>query len=411
MDILLIVVNSILSKLYLLQKLLSIFIFNLPHNQQLFAILFGPLIKFSSSKKNEKQNFSSYLYRMKMEERKNSFIQLGKILNHFIENTPWVDYSCGLSEDEYNLFNELIVKAKIHNPWFTENNVRKSIAGIVAMLQKEELENWTNSYHFEPETLRNVGVIMAGNIPMVGFHDFMCVLISGNKVKAKLSSEDNLLLPFISKFLIHLDERFEDRIEFVQQLKEYDAIIATGSDNSARYFESYFAKVPHIIRKNRTSVAVISGNESEQELSSFAEDVFLYFGKGCRNVTKVLVPKGYDLNKLFKAFYPYKEIVNHNKYANNYDYNKAIYMMNQIELIENGFLLMKEDLSLHSPLSVLNYHFYESNEQVDSYLAANTEKIQCVVGSAYIPFGKAQSPSISDYADGVDTMKFLLSVK
>ena len=354
--------------------------------------------------------FSLYLCKMNKEERKNSFIQLGLILNHFTENTPWRDFSCGLTKEEYDSFNELILKTRIYNPWFTEHNIRKSISGIVSMLQKEDLENWMNDYSFEEKSPKNVGVIMAGNIPLVGFHDFLCVLISGNKIKAKLSSEDNLLLPFVSQLLMNLDERFADRIEFIHQLKEYEAVIATGSDNSARYFESYFSKVPHVIRKNRTSVAVISGNETEQELNAFAEDVFLYFGKGCRNVTKVIVPKGYDLNNLFKAFYPYKEIVNHNKYANNYDYNKAIYLMNQTELIENGFLLMKEDESLHSPLSVLNYHYIHNQNEVDNYLEQNKENIQCVVGTDYVPFGKAQSPSISDYADGVDTIQFLLSL-
>ena len=347
---------------------------------------------------------------MNKEERKNSFIQLGLILNHFIENKPWQDFSCGLTKEEYDSLNELIVKSRIHNPWFTEDNVRKSISGIVSMLQKDELNQWMDEYALEESEPKKIGVIMAGNIPLVGFHDFMAVLISGNNVKAKLSSEDNLLLPNISKILVNLDERFENKIEFVQQLKEYDAVIATGSDNSARYFESYFSKVPHIIRKNRTSIAVISGNETEEELQAFAEDVFLYFGKGCRNVTKIMVPAGYDLDKLFKAFYPYKEIVNHNKYANNYDYNKAIYLMGQIELIENGFLLMKEDEALHSPLSVLNYHFYKEENEVKDYLEANKENIQCVVGTEYVPFGKAQYPSISDYADGVDTMQFLLSL-
>lgn len=347
---------------------------------------------------------------MKKEDIKNCFVQLGLILSHFTEKTPWKDFNCGLTKDEYDSFNDLILKSKIKNPWFTEDNIRKSISGIVFMLQKDEIENWLSKYNLEESKEKNVGVIMAGNIPLVGFHDFLCVLISGNKIKAKLSSEDNLLLPFISKILINLDERFEGKIEFIQQLKEYDAVIATGSDNSARYFESYFSKVPHIIRRNRTSVAIISGKETKEELSAFAEDVFLYFGKGCRNVTKILVPKGYDLDNLFNAFYPYKEIVNHNKYANNYDYNKAIYLMNQTELIENGFLLLKEDETLYSPLSVLNYHYYNDSNEVNSYLEKNKENIQCVVGLEYIPFGKAQSPSISDYADGVDTMKFLLSL-
>lgn len=347
---------------------------------------------------------------MNTEERKKAFIQLGKVLSHFTHNQVWIDLNCGLTKTEFEDFNELIVGVKKHNGWFTEENVRQAIGGIVSMLKSLELESWLTAYsNFEGQG-KKVGVIMAGNIPMVGFHDMLCVLMSGHRVMAKLSSEDSLLLPAIAKMLIDIEPRFESNIRFVQRLKEMDAVIATGSDNSARYFENYFGEYPNIIRKNRTSVGFITGNEKEEELSALADDIFLYFGKGCRNVTHLLIPKGYDLNNLFKAFYRYKDVIHHHKYANNYDYNKAIYLMNKTELIENGFLMLKEDESLHSPLSMLNYSYYSNLEEVNEYLSNNAEKIQCVIGQDYIPFGKAQTPSIRDYADGVDTMEFLLSL-
>jgi len=352
-----------------------------------------------------------YLCVMNIEERKNAFVQLGKVLSNFADKNLWQSHSCGLTKEEWEDFETVVVKAKVLNPWFVEDQVRKAIGGIVSMLDKTKLEEWIDSYESLEETNKKIGVVMAGNIPIVGFHDFLCVLISGNKIIAKLSKEDRVLLPAISQILIKIEPRFADYVEFVEKLEGFDAVIATGSNNSARYFESYFKAYPNIIRKNRTSVAVFHGSETEEELASFAEDVFLYFGKGCRNVTKIFVPTDFDLDKLFKAFYPYQEIVNHNKYANNYDYNKAVYLMNQVELLENGFLLLKEDEALHSPLSVLNYEFYDSIQKVTERLENEKESIQCVVGSQFVPFGKAQCPEVYDYADGVDTLEFLLTIK
>ncbi len=348
---------------------------------------------------------------MNIEERKNAFVQLGKVLSNFTEKNLWESHACGLTKEEFEEFETTIVRAKVLNPWFREDQVRKAIGGIVAMLDKSKLEVWIDSYESLEETNKKIGVVMAGNIPVVGFHDFLCVLISGNIVVAKLSKEDNAILPAISELLTKVEPRFATCIQFVEKLEDFDAVIATGSNNSARYFESYFKDYPNIIRRNRTSVAVFTGNETEEELTAFAEDVFLYFGKGCRNVTKIFVPTGFDLDRLFKAFYPYQDIVNHNKYANNYDYNKAIYLMNQVELIENGFLLLKQDESLHSPLSVLNYEFYDSIEEVKRRIEIEKDSIQCVVGTQFVPFGKAQTPEVNDYADGVDTLEFLLSIK
>lgn len=348
---------------------------------------------------------------MNIEVRKNAFVQLGKVLGCFATNQQWPGLACGLTETEFLSFEEVIAKSKVLNPWFTETEVRKSMSGIASMLDKTMLEEWIDAYESLAETNKVIGVVMAGNIPLVGFHDFLCVLISGNKLMAKLSSEDRILLPALSDILKIIEPRFVDKIDFVERLVDFDAVIATGSNNSARYFESYFKEYPSIIRKNRTSVAVFTGEESSEELAAFAEDVFAYFGKGCRNVTKIFIPKGFDLNLLFEAFFPFKEIVNHNKYANNYDYNKAVFLMNQVELIENGFLMLKEDESLHSPLSVLNYEYYESIETVNQLLETSKENIQCVVGSKFVPFGKAQCPAVDDYADGVDTLEFLLAIQ
>ena len=347
---------------------------------------------------------------MNLKDRKRAFVQLGNILTHFIEKKNWTNHSTGLTAHEFDKFNELIRASKTHNGWFTESNVRKAIGGIVSMLDEKKMDTWLGNYSILEKPTKDVGVIMAGNIPMVGFHDLLCVLISGNKLIAKLSSDDAILIPAVIEMLIAIEPRFEERINFVSKLEDFDAIIATGSDNSARYFESYFGKYPHIIRKNRTSVAVFYGEETKEDLDAFADDVFLYFGLGCRNVTKLFLPKDFDLDIIFRAFYKYREVINHNKYANNYDYNKAIYLMNQVELIENGFVLLKEDSSLYSPLSVLHYEYYDSKQSLYEFLQRDRESIQCVVGKNHIPFGRAQRPNVWDYADNIDTMKFLLSL-
>jgi hypothetical protein len=348
---------------------------------------------------------------MVLQERVKAFIQLGKVLSFFSDNKTWEGFESGLNEEEFNQFNNLIITVHHHNGWFVEENVRQSLKAISTMLQEDNLTKWLGEYSFlEKEDSSTVAIIMAGNIPLVGFHDFLSVLISGNKVLVKLASDDNKLLPHVCNLLNKIEPKFEKLISFGTRLENFDAIIATGSDNSARYFESYFGKYPHIIRKNRTSVAVVTGEETEKELEGLAKDVFSYFGLGCRNVTKVLVPKGYDLNNLFKAFFPWKDIAVNNKYANNYDYNKAVYLMNKIELIENGFLLLKEDEGLHSPLAVLFYQYYNDKTEVDEFIATNKEKLQCIVSKTGVPFGKAQRPDLWDYADGIDTLSFLQKV-
>ena len=249
----------------------------------------------------------------------------------------------------------------------------------------------------------------AGNIPFVGFHDFLCMLISGNNYIGKNASDDTLLLPWIAEELIKIEPKFKERISFVEKLKDMDAVIATGSNNTARYFEYYFSKYPHIIRKNRNAVAVLTGDEPKEELNLLGEDIFRYFGLGCRNVSKLYVPRGYNFNGFFEAMFSYSQVMQHNKYMNNYDYNRAVFLMRQIPFLENNFLIIREDASIPSPISVVHYEFYDEAEKLKENLAEHKEQIQCIVGRDYIPFGQGQSPALWDYADGVDTMAFLLS--
>ena len=345
---------------------------------------------------------------MLLEKRISAFVQLGKILEYFTSEKNWPGYECGLNEEEFDRFNNQIKLASIQNKWFTEEFVRLSLAGIVKMLDEKNLQKWSDSYTIDQTEKKSIALIMAGNIPMVGFHDVMCVLVSGHKALVKMSSEDNILLTEIFKILTHIAPDFTDKIKIAnEKLNGYDAVIATGSNNSARYFKSYFKNVPHIIRKNRTSIAILDGNESDETLELLADDIFLYFGLGCRNVSKIFIPENFDLDRIFKALYKYKDILNHNKYANNYDYNKTIYLMNQVEILENGFHILKKDSGLHSPLAVSYYERYSRAEDVKAFIDKYEDEIQCIVSNKDIAFGQAQFPEIDDYADGVDTMQFL----
>ena len=300
--------------------------------------------------------------------------------------------------------------AQVLNPWFTKENIDKALSAWHEQLKVDMLTAWLNPYKInEVKSPKNALIIMAGNIPLVGFHDFLTVLISGHKVVVKMSSTDNVLLKVLIEKLISIAPDFKESISFIDEVKnrKFDAVIATGSDNSAQYFEYYFKGAKKIIRKNRRSVAVFNGSESAVELKGLADDVFAYFGLGCRNVSKLFLPKGYDLNKLFEAFYTYSHVVDHKKYGNNYDYNKAIFLMGSNKLVENGFLLMKEDKSLLSPVAMLYYEYYDDVETVEQFIEENAEQLQCVVSKKDIPFGNTQKPNLWDYADGVDTVEFL----
>lgn len=256
---------------------------------------------------------------------------------------------------------------------------------------------------------------MAGNIPLVGFHDFLTVLMSGHSVQIKQSSSDAFFLPLIALFLGHVEPGFKDKIIFSEErLSEFDAVIATGSNNTARHFEYYFGDYPHIIRRNRNSVAILTGEESSEDLDALGEDIFRYFGLGCRSVSKLMVPSDYDFDLLFGAIYRFKDLIDYDKYRNNYDYNKAVYLMSRFELLENGFVMLKEDASYASPIATLFYEYYNDEDSLKKKLETDADLIQCIVGKGndlnYIPFGQTQKPQLNDYADGVDTFEFLVSL-
>lgn len=328
---------------------------------------------------------------------------LGKSLKKYIEN--------GEMESVFR-------QMKNQNAWFTEDFVKKSVLSIVDnFLQIEQLTDFANSYKIqESSVVKTVGIVAAGNIPAVSFHDIMCIFLSGNKALIKLSSTDAVLIQFIVSELSRIDERTKAVLEIGQRLNEVDALIATGSDNTAQHFEYYFSKIPNIIRRNRTSVAVLDGNESRIDLSNLGNDIFSYFGLGCRNVSKLFVPKGYDFVPFFESIEYWNTILLHHKYNNNYDYNKSIYLVNQDKHYDNGFLLVKESNQLVSPLAVLFYEEYDSLNALRETLKSQGDKIQAIVGNTgqiknEIAFGAAQTPSLNQFADDIDTMDFLVGIK
>ncbi len=347
---------------------------------------------------------------MKQETILNALANLGKLFAALGNNEAWNGYETGITADEYASLNTLIGREHFYNGWFTEENVRKALRSLSKMLDAETLRNFASNYAFSGQPKR-VALIMAGNIPLVGFHDFMCVLLSGNTAVCKLSSDDKHLLPAFAGHLLTICPELKDRIVFsTGKLGEIDAVIATGSNNSLRYFESYFGKYPHIFRKNRTSVAVLNGSETDNELHALGEDIFAYFGLGCRNVSFLLVPENFELNRFFEQIVDYGPIIHHHKYANNYDYNRAVFLLNLENLLDNNFVLLREADELFSPLSVLNFKRYPDRQTVEDFLKTHESDIQAVVGRDFIPFGEAQQPEISDFADGVDTMRFLETI-
>ncbi|PJJ79338.1 acyl-CoA reductase [Mucilaginibacter auburnensis] len=312
----------------------------------------------------------------------------------------------------------LIQQEQYHNAWFTPANVERAIVAIGETLNQQALQKWLSAYNLDKEVEeKKVGLILAGNIPLVGFHDVLCVLISGHHALIKASTQDARLIRQVLNILATIEPSFADKYTFVEQLKDFDAVIATGSDNSSRYFEYYFGKVPHIIRKNRNSIAVITGDETTEELNLLGEDIFSYFGLGCRNVSKLSLPAGYDIGTFFRPIETYQPIINHHKYNNNYDYNKSIYLVNNEKHFDNGFVLLREHEALASPLAVVHYEYYSDLAEAEATINAGSEKIQCVVcisplkvNSQVVAPGQSQTPQLWDYADGVDTLDFLIKL-
>tara|TARA_R110002033_G_C3877621_1_gene237749 strand:- start:783 stop:1940 length:1158 start_codon:yes stop_codon:yes gene_type:complete len=352
---------------------------------------------------------------MDLQQRINAFTKLGAFLNQFQNDDIIKNDKVETNDLFFDGFKHQIKLAKEHNGWFTKNNINFTLKNWSNSLTESNINDWINKYNFNTLNPQTVAIIMAGNIPLVGFHDFLCVLISGHNVLVKQSSNDKHLLPYLAKYLELVEPEFKGKIKFTEEkLENFDAVIATGSDNTARYFEFYFKNKPSIIRKNRNSVAVLSGKETTEQLENLADDIFRYYGLGCRNVSKLFVPKDYDFQALFKAVYKWHPIINESKYANNYDYNKAVYLMSEFDMLENGFLMIKEDESYASPIATLFYEYYNDSETLKEKIISETDKIQCVVADAFleheIPFGETQNPRLSDYADNVDTVEFLLEI-
>lgn len=352
---------------------------------------------------------------MNLPQRINAFVKLGEFLSQFsneiIQKKETVEHNAMFFEG----FKHQLKLAEENNGWFTKENMAFAINGWANSLTPENLNKWLSEYNMEIAAPKKVAIIMAGNIPLVGFHDFLSVLISGHHALVKQSSNDKHLLPYLAKYLEFVEPKFKGTITFTDdKLEGFDAVIATGSNNTARYFEYYFKGKPSIIRNNRNSVAVLLGNETLEELQALSEDIFRYYGLGCRNVSKLFVPKNYNFELFFNAMYHWHPIIEKTKYANNYDYNKAVYLMSEFDMLENGFLMIKEDESYASPIATVFYEYYETPEQLKEKLYSQKDAIQCVVSNGFIEneiaFGHTQKPQLWDYADDVDSIEFLLTI-
>ena len=342
-----------------------------------------------------------------------AFVELGKFISQFTAIPRKKQHDVLNNNLFFDGFKHQLKLAKEHNGWFTDKNIIFALQSWSNALIKSNINKWLDKYNFNIKNPKTIAIIMAGNIPLVGFHDFLSVLISGHNVLVKQSSNDKHLLPFLAKYLEVVEPKLKGKIKFTEEkLEGFDAVIATGSDNTARYFEYYFKDKPSIIRKNRNSVAVLTGNETNEQLEALSEDIFRYYGLGCRNVSKLFVPKDYNFDTFFNAIYKWHPIINEAKYANNYDYNKAVYLMSEFDMLENGFMMIKEDESYASPIATLFYEHYNSIEELQQKLITDSDKIQCVVANGFseneIVFGQTQNPQLWDYADNADTIEFLL---
>lgn len=337
---------------------------------------------------------------MNIENNINAFAQLGD----FIRENPVS-------------LQEIVHKTFVYNTWFTVENTNLALQNIaIEFLEKEKLTNWLSAYDTQltNHSSKTIALVAAGNIPLVAFHDILCVLITGNKLQIKLSEKDKFLYPFLLDKLIEFNEDFKDKIEIKERLENFDAIIATGSNNTAKHFEYYFKKYKHIIRRNRNSIAILDGNETQKDFDNLGHDIFDFYGLGCRNVSKIFIPKNYDILKLREGLAKHIGVNQHNQYMNNLDYQRTVYLMNQIPLIDIDFVNITENKSMHSPISCLHFEYYDTIHDVQKIINEEKENIQCIVGNVaidnIIPFGKSQQPTLNDYADNVDTIKFILEI-
>ncbi|MBC5864015.1 acyl-CoA reductase [Flavobacterium turcicum] len=352
---------------------------------------------------------------MTLETKKSIFVALGEFLGQFTANNTSKNDAVLHNDTFFDSFHDLIHLSQSHNGWYTPENVYYAINSWAQALTPENLDQWLKSYEIEQQQPKTIALILAGNIPLVGFHDFLSVLICGHNVVIKTSSNDQHLLPFLAKYLIAIEPEFATKITFVEgKLENFDAVIATGSNNTARYFEYYFKDKPAIIRKSRNSVAVLTGNETAAQLHALGEDIFRYFGLGCRNVSKLFVPKDYSFVPFFEAIFAYQDVIHYEKYANNYDYNKAVFLMSNFKLLDNGFLTIKEDVSHASPISSVFYEYYDNLDALKNRLENEKDLLQCIVSDDLIEnsiaFGETQNPRLWNYADNIDTISFLTSL-
>jgi hypothetical protein len=336
-------------------------------------------------------------------KRIRALIKLGDHLRRFDTN-----------HENYSKLHFVIQKAMIYNRWFTELSVEETIKTWGITLSEKEIEKWLSNYSItKKNNPKTIALILAGNLPMVGFHDLICVLMSGHNALVKCASKDLYLLPYMTQFLEQ--ETGEVNFSYTKEiLSDFDAVIATGSNNAARYFDHYFSNYPNIIRKNRNGIAVLSGKETSEEFQLLGKDILQYFGLGCRNVSKLYIPEGFNLDLIFGGLYPFKGVLEHAKYANNYDYNKAVFLMSEFDFLENGFFMLRNEPSFSAPISCVHYEYYKNENALKKHLTENKEAIQCTVSKLdindSIPFGEAQRPSLRDYADKVDTLLFLESL-
>lgn len=353
-----------------------------------------------------------------MNHKKNiikELVSLGRFLSQFSTEKPSRCPTIANNNIFFDGFIDQLKLASKFNGWFTKENICFALKQWSELLKEKSLVQWLSNYPNSNSQPKTIALIMAGNIPLVGFHDFLACIVTGHNLIIKQSSNDRHLLPFIVSYLTREESLIKSKIKFVDnKIEKFDAVIATGSNNTARYFNAYFKNKPSIIRNNRNSIAILNGNESENDLKNLSNDIFRYYGLGCRSVSKIYVPKNYDFNMLFKAVYKWHPVINIRKYLNNYDYNKAVYIMSEFDIIENGFLMLKEDRRLSSPIATLFYEYYDNVSELKSKLKTISSEIQCIVANGFnskeIKFGSTQSPALKDYADGIDTVDFLLKI-
>ena len=345
-----------------------------------------------------------------IDQRIHVLSQIGKLFKDVSENKDDSVYNFWVE-----IFQDQIISAFQYNSWFTKEYILLSFNNWSKELNENNLQSWVKNYNIKDCSNKTIAIIMAGNLPLVGFHDFICAIALNYNCLIKLSSDDKILIPVVLDFIESLLPGFKNKIKFVDKpLKNFDGVIATGNNTSFKHFEYYFKKYPKLLRKSRHSIAILNGNESKNDLKNLGLDIFNYFGMGCRSVSKIFVPNNYNFDLLFNAIYDYREIINHNKYANNYDYNKAVYLMSEQKFLENGFIMLKEDNKLGSPIACLFYEKYNSIPVLEKKIKSIEKSLQCVVSNLHIQesvaFGASQNPKIDDYADNIDTLSFLLKI-